>query len=117
MRKAILGALAAVGMMAGFAGTAQADVDVDVYIGGVPYYERQIGPDYRFYPGRGWYLYRPYYRDRLSCNQARRLLRDRGYRRVSAIECNGRTYTFRAVRNDRRIILYVDSRTGRVRRA
>jgi hypothetical protein len=50
--------------------------------------------------------------DRLSCGEARAKVRYSGYRNVSTIECNGRTYTFEATRRGRDITVYVNSRTG-----
>lgn len=52
--------------------------------------------------------------DRLSCGEARAMVRHRGYSNVSTIECNGRTYTFRARRGDHRVLVYVNSRSGAV---
>jgi hypothetical protein len=51
---------------------------------------------------------------RLSCGEARRVVRNRGFRNVSTIECNGRTYTFEATRRGRDVTVYVNSRTGAV---
>lgn len=49
---------------------------------------------------------------RVSCDRARSLVRNRGYRNVQVIECQGATYTFRAVRNGKRYKLFVNSRSG-----
>ncbi|MFN0194836.1 MAG: hypothetical protein ACKVP5_23140 [Aestuariivirga sp.] len=121
---------AALPLCAGFAPTAGAGVNFDIYLG-VPYYNEQIGPDYRYYDGRGWYRDRDFqddrvyrgpeyrdrvYRDRISCNQARRLVRNSGYRNVTTRECSGRTYTFNATRKGRNVLVYVNSRTGSLRR-
>jgi hypothetical protein len=51
---------------------------------------------------------------RLSCGEARRVVRNSGFRNVSTIECNGRTYTFEATRRGRDVTVYVNSRTGAV---
>ena len=103
MRKTLLGLIAAATLFCGLATAAEAKVSI--YFG-LPYYSYQPGPGYLYYPNRGCY------RDQLSCNQARRIVRNRGYRNVSVIECRGRTYTFRAVRpNGKRVIVYVNSRT------
>jgi hypothetical protein len=48
----------------------------------------------------------------LSCGEARAKVRHSGFRNVSTIECNGRTYTFEATRRGRDITIYVNSRTG-----
>ena len=51
---------------------------------------------------------------RLSCGEARAKVRHSGFRNVSTIECNGRTYTFEATRRGRDVTVYVNSRTGAV---
>jgi hypothetical protein len=86
---------------------------------GIPFHSYQVGPGWRYHRGYGWYDYGRYgdfrrHRGRLTCNQARRLV-DRRYNRVRVRECNGRTYTFRAVtRNGNRVTVYVNSRTGAI---
>jgi hypothetical protein len=118
MKKTIIGLLAATALFGGLASVAEAKVSI--YLGGVPYYDYQVGPDYRYYDGRGWYRYQPRYkfqygnRGRISCGEAKRIVRDRGFRNVATRECEGRTYTFTAKRNGHRILLYVNSRTGAV---
>lgn len=52
--------------------------------------------------------------DRLSCGEARAMVRHRGYNNVATIECNGRTYTFKARRGDHRVTVFVNSHTGAV---
>ena len=52
--------------------------------------------------------------DRLSCGEARARVRHSGFRNVSTIECNGRTYTFEATRRGRDVTVYVNSLTGAV---
>lgn len=122
MKKTILGLLAAATLLGGAATMAEAKTNFSLYFG-VPYYDEQIGPDYRFYEDRGWYRDRDWYdgqprynrnpRRYISCNQARRIVRNQGFRNVVARECDGRTYTFSARRNDQRIIIYFNARTGR----
>jgi hypothetical protein len=51
---------------------------------------------------------------RLSCGEARARVRQSGFRNVSTIECNGRTYTFEATRRGRDVTVFVNSRTGAV---
>lgn len=121
MRKLLMtlavAAPAALGFGLGGAGGAEAKTSVNIYMG-VPYYGYQVGPDYRYRRGYGWYRPgRPDYRPgryRMSCNQARNIVRDRGYRNVKARDCSGQTYSFRATRNGRGHIVYVNSRTGAV---
>jgi hypothetical protein len=87
------------------ASPASADHDVDVHFGigiGTPHYGYGVYPD----------TYYPYHRRKLSCWQARQLVRDRGFRRVRTLECNGRVYTFRALRRGRPVTVSVNARTG-----
>lgn len=81
---------------------------------GVPHYGYNVGAGYLYRPGYGWY--NPGYRQvgRLSCGSAKSMVRERGFRNVSTIECRGRTYTFRATRNGRQATVLVNSRTGAV---
>ncbi|HYM98996.1 MAG TPA: hypothetical protein VET25_04575 [Aestuariivirgaceae bacterium] len=91
--------------------SAGSDVNVRFGVGiGTPYYGYR---DDRYYDDDFY----PYQRRKLSCWQARELVRDRGYRKVATIECNGRVYTFRAIRGNRAIRLQVNSRTGAVWRS
>jgi hypothetical protein len=96
-----------------FALPSEAEAKVVVYFG-MPHYDYRVGPDYRFREGYGWYRPGFYNRGRLSCGEAKWRVRDRGFRNVSTIECNGRTYTFKARRGDNRVTVFVDSRSGRV---
>ena len=112
MKKIIIGLLAAVSMTAGMASLAEAKVNFRIYLG-EPYYDQRMGPDYRYYEGRGWYRYNNY-RAHISCGEAKRIVRNKGYRNVATRECEGRTYTFVAKRNGHRILIYVNSRTGAV---
>lgn len=101
---------------------AEARTNFEIYFG-VPFYGYQVGPGWRYYEGYGWYDYGRYgdfrrhhhNRDRLTCNQARRLVDRSGFNRVRVVECKGRTYTFRAEnRRGRDVRVYVDSRTRQV---
>ncbi len=62
----------------------------------------------------GYYDPGYYNRGRLSCGEARRIVRNNGFRNVETIECNGRTYTFEATRRGRDVTVYVNSRNGRI---
>lgn len=99
---------------------AEAKTTFQLYFG-VPFYSQQVAPGWRYYPGYGWYDHRRYgdvrrhFRGRLTCSQARRLVDRSGYNRVRTIECNGATYTFRAVnRRGHRVTVYVNSRSGSI---
>jgi hypothetical protein len=97
---------------------ADAKTKVKIFLG-MPHYGYQVGPDYRFRDGYGWYQDTGYYdnnRGRLSCGEARRVVRNSGFRNVSTIECNGRTYTFEATRRGRDVTVFVNSRTGALSR-
>ena len=90
-----------------------ADSDVNVRFGvgiGTPYYGYRAD---RYYDDDFY----PYQRRKLSCWQARQLVRDRGFRRVATIECNGRVYTFRAIRRGHAVRVQVDSRTRAIWRS
>lgn len=64
---------------------------------------------YYYDPYDRYHLYGKYYpysrahcRHRsLSCYQAKRLVRDSGFRRVRTVKCNGWIYTFEAIRKGR----------------
>lgn len=115
MKTRILTALVVVATTLGTFTVAEAKPTIELYFG-VPYYSDRLGPDYRFYEGRGWYRDRDYAGRQITCQRARNILRNNGYRNIVTRDCNGRTYSFRATRNGRAAILYVNSRTGGVSR-
>lgn len=94
---------------------ADAKTSVQIYFG-MPHYGYQVGPDYRYRDGYGWYRPSGYYynRGRLSCGEARARVRNSGFRNVATIECRGATYTFEATRRGRDVTVYVNSRNGRI---
>jgi hypothetical protein len=95
--------------------------DFSIYFG-VPFYSYRVGPGWRYYDGYGWYDYgrygdfRRHHRGgKMSCGEARRLVDRSGFDRVRVVECNGRTYTFRALnRRGNNVTVYVNSRTGAI---
>lgn len=102
MRKALLAAVCSAPLL--FLGATPSIADVDVNIGvGVPGPRIFVDPD-------DDYEYRR--RDRLSCGEARGLIRERGYYRIVTLRCRGRIYTFEASRRGNRYVLKVNSRTG-----
>ena len=116
--KSLILATAFAASLATFGLPSEAEAKVIIHLG-FPHYDYQPGPDYRYRDGYGWYqpgYSRPgyYNRGRLSCGEAKWRVRERGFRNVRTIECNGRTYTFQARRGDRRITVYVNSRSGAV---
>jgi hypothetical protein len=93
---------------------AEARTSIGIYFG-FPHYDHRVGPGYVYRDGYGWYYPRQgYFRGRLSCGEARRVVRNHGYRNVDAVECQGRTYTFEGTRRGREVVIYVNSRTGRI---
>ena len=113
MNKLFLAAAVAASLVIGMPLAAEAHSNVRIFFG-FPHYSYQVGPDYRYRRGYGWY--RPYHRmyGRLTCGEAKWTVRNRGYRNVSTVECRGATYTFRGTRYGNRYILYVNSRSGAV---
>ena len=114
MKKLLLALVVAAPMVLGLSAVscAEAKPSVNIYLG-VPHYGYQVGPDYVYRKGHGWYRPGRNY-NRMSCGEARGLVRDRGYRNIVARNCNGQTYVFRAVRNNRIFVIYVNARTGAV---
>ena len=51
------------------------------------------------YRNRGYDRRHRYNNSRMSCREARRLVRSHGFRRIRPLDCNGRVYTFRARRH------------------
>ena len=100
--------------LAAFGLPSEAEAKVVIYLG-MPHYDYRVGPEYRFRDGYGWYMPGGFYGyGKLSCGEAKWRVRERGFRNVRTIECDGRTYTFKARRGDHRVIVYVNSRTGAV---
>jgi hypothetical protein len=111
------------GLMAAFTASAQvaeAKVNVTIGVGGFPAY-----CDYRYDPYHcGGYGYRPhqrlynddfdepFIRDTISCREARWIVSERGYRRVSTVECRGASYTFLAQRRGKNYQIKVHSYSG-----
>lgn len=49
---------------------------------------------------------------RVSCREARRIVRSEGFRDVRAVDCEGRSYQFEARRKGRAFLVVVSSRSG-----
>lgn len=112
MKKFLIASVITASLALGLSAAAEAHSSFKLYFG-LPHYSYNMGPDYAYRSGYGWY--RPgYNRNRLSCGEARREVRNRGYREVRTVECNGATFTFRGWRNGRSHQLLVNSRTGAV---
>ena len=54
------------------------------------------------------------YRDRVSCREARGILRDRGYRDVRSTNCGGKLHTFIARKRGEVFRIRIYSRNGRI---
>jgi hypothetical protein len=125
-------AVAAAGIAFG-AGAADAKtrvkIGVDLGGGGCPppyfdCYEADDGIWYGYVGDEEWPRRRGYDDDygygddddfgRVSCRQARRMLRYRGWRRVRAEDCSGRRYTFIGWRRGDFYSIRVSARSGRV---
>lgn len=75
------------------------------------YYDQR----YRYDP----YVYEPYYDGprygaRLTCKQARRIIRRKGYSRLRRRDCTGTVYRFRARRHGRRYDIRISAYTGAI---
>lgn len=66
-----------------------------------------------YYGGYNTGYYRPGLA-RVSCGEAKLILRDRGYGRIVATDCSGRYLTFRARRGGHSYVLRVNARSGGV---
>lgn len=85
---------------------ARADVGIDFNLA-FPFYGNHDGGYYYGLPDRRRSA-------RYSCAQARRLVRNAGYRRVRATDCRGRIYGFAASRDGRRYSLRSNARRGTI---
>ena len=119
-------------MAAGFAAAfslsapiAEAKVNVTIGIGqpgGYCYYNYdpfRCG-NYGYYPRPGYFVPHPGYGygddygDRVSCREARGILRDRGFRDVQSINCGGRIHTFVARKRGEVFRIKIYSRNGQI---
>lgn len=114
MKTALLAlAIAVPTTLAAMAPAAEAKTSVSIGIFfGQPYYSYKVGPDYVYRSGFGWHHRKHALRSKLSCVEAKNLLRHRGFRIIATRDCSGTTYTFRTARNGNRSLVYVNARTG-----
>jgi hypothetical protein len=92
---------------------ARADTDVGDRLNfGEHYYDHRVGPDYIYRKGYGWYRSRGEMHQRLTCGEARSIVRRRGYGDILVRDCHGTTDVFRTSKNGRPHIAYVNPRTG-----
>ncbi len=110
-KKTIIAATALVASFVAFQPVEQAEARVNIGIGiGLPgYYGGGYGHGYYGHSDR---YYRPVRRYRMSCGQVRRKIRNRGYRRIRAVDCSGSRYTFHAKRHGEWFKLRIKSRSG-----
>ena len=76
----------------------------------IHYYPR----DYRRYDYRRYSSSPYYYYAKLSCSRVKSMLRNDGYRRIRAFDCNGSEYGFHARLGKRRYEVTVDAYTGEI---
>jgi hypothetical protein len=121
--KTLIAAAAVAILAVGVSAPANAKVKVDLYVGGFDqgYYE----PDYPVYP-----VYEPAPRPRrhypryeeevdydrygISCEDGRLQVKYAGFRKVRALDCDGKRYSYRARRNGNTFIVKVSSRNGNI---
>ena len=104
MKNIIFASAFAAALAVGLPVMAQADSNVTDYMD-----RHQIGDPYGCY---GCYPRWGFYRNRISCGEAKWRVRSSGFRNVSTIECRGSTYTFEATRKGRDVIVYVNAKNG-----
>lgn len=107
MRKILLGVGLAFTLALGGGSAAMAgspDIDVDIGIGGGVGVYDPYDDDYQ------------YRRRRISCGEARLLVRERGYIRVRNLSCGGRVHAFKAFRRGMLWLVTVNARTGNISR-
>jgi hypothetical protein len=91
----VLAAIAAVGL--GFVSVPEAKADVDIY----------VGAPFGFWPG--WSPGRW-----ITCGQGARLVDDRGFSKVRAVDCSRPTFRYKARRHGDWWIVKVDARYARI---
>ncbi len=69
------------------------------------------GPGYYDEP---WNDY-PVISHRLTCDEARFRVRERGFKKISTKDCSGKSYSFTASKNGARYLVKVNAHTGRVK--
>jgi len=98
--RAGLGAAVIAGVLA-LGGPTAAEAKVNIWIG---------LPGFTYWSGPGYY--HGHYRNRLTCNEGRRLVDHRGFNSVRATDCRPRNYHYRARRHGRWYTVRLDSVTG-----
>jgi hypothetical protein len=123
--KTLIAAAAVAVLAAGASAPANAKVHVDLFVGGYNpgynpgYYE----PSYPVYDGgyrprrhhRDDYEPAPVYQSYgVSCEEGRDNVRDSGFYKVRALNCDGKRYTYKARRDGNPYIVRVSRRSGEI---
>jgi hypothetical protein len=115
--KTLIAAAAVSAIAFGASAPAQAKVNVDLYFGGFApgYYE----PAYPVHNGGYDEEYRPRRRHHvesygISCEDGRDAVRSSGFRKVRAINCSGKRYTYKARQHGDTFIVKVSRRNGNI---
>jgi hypothetical protein len=104
-------AAAVVAAAAATAAPANAKVDVDVYLGlGDGYGPGYYAPTYPVYGVHA--RPRAHHGYGISCENGRDEVRDSGFRKVRAVDCSGRHFTYKARRHGDTFIVKVSRRNG-----
>ncbi len=61
------------------------------------------------------FVHRPQAYNRLDCDEAGSLVRERGFHRVRATDCRGKSYSFKAVKKGRHYVVKVNAFTGHMK--
>ena len=111
--------LMAAGLAAAFTLSPQvAEAKVKIIIGSPGYCYDNYDPyrcgGYGYYPRPGIYDPYPDYYDRVSCQEARWSLRERGYRKIRTTSCGGKYHVFIAQKRGGIFKIRIYSRNGRI---
>ncbi len=120
--KTLIAAAAVSAIALGATAPANAKVNVDLYVGGFGpgYYE----PAYPVYEEPRYDHHRPRHGDGydsgygegygVSCEDGIQVVRDHGFRKVRALDCSGRRYTYKARQHGGSYIVKVSRRSGNI---
>jgi hypothetical protein len=114
--KTLIAAAAVSAIAFGVSAPANAKVNIDLYLGGPGYYEPAypVYEEPRYYEPRYEHRRPRYEYSGISCESGRDLVRDSGFRKVRAVDCSGRRYTYRARQNGDTFIVKVSRRSGNI---
>ncbi len=121
--KSLIAAAAIAGTALTAAATAEAKTKVDVFLdfGGGGYHDTGYGYDggYGYGDGYGYddgYDYRPRHHGgwRISCGEGKQKVKWAGFKKVQPIDCDGKTYKYKARRHGEWFIVTVKSKNGNI---